>query len=103
MTSLIHSDTRKWAVLRKLVLRRAMYRCEIQLPGCSELATEVDHIISRMDGGSDELSNLRAACKPCNLRKGAASGSGFFRAAAVPRRQSAENLSLSPITGDYSE
>lgn len=32
-------------------------------------AHQVDHIVPRIDGGSDDLGNLIAACLPCNLRK----------------------------------
>jgi hypothetical protein len=36
---------------------------------CGDLATHIDHIVPRIDGGSDDLGNLIAACLPCNLRK----------------------------------
>jgi hypothetical protein len=32
---------------------------------------QVDHIIPRKHGGSEETDNLAAACVDCNLRKGA--------------------------------
>jgi len=41
------------------------------MAGCTEVATTVDHIVSRMDNGSDALDNLQAACSSCNQRKGA--------------------------------
>jgi hypothetical protein len=34
-------------------------------------STEVDHLIEFDAGGTDELSNLVGACKPCNSRRGA--------------------------------
>lgn len=37
---------------------------------CSDHATTVDHKVPQRDGGSDEKSNLLAACKPCNMAKG---------------------------------
>jgi DNA-binding XRE family transcriptional regulator len=35
----------------------------------SEDATHVDHIVPRIHGGTDRVSNLVAACLPCNLKK----------------------------------
>lgn len=32
-------------------------------------AAHVDHIVPRIDGGTDDLGNLIAACLSCNLRK----------------------------------
>jgi len=69
-SSIIHSNPRLWKILRKQVLIRDQWKCRVHLPGCTEAATTVDHIISRMDGGSDDLSNLQAACRRCNLKKG---------------------------------
>jgi 5-methylcytosine-specific restriction protein A len=50
----------EWGSIRKKVLRRDANLC--QVPGCSAHATEVDHIIPRHQGGTDELTNLRAMC-----------------------------------------
>jgi len=36
---------------------------------CGGVATHVDHIVPRALGGSDDLKNLIAACRACNLRK----------------------------------
>lgn len=104
MPSIIHSNPRKWAALRRRVLAAAGYRCQLQLTEhCLVTATEVDHWISRMDGGTDDFSNLRAACSDCNRRKGGASGPRFFKDAAVTERWSSEKLSLfTPLIGDYS-
>ncbi len=68
-----------WRDVRAIVLRRDGYECRIQLlcgkgAGRSEgdPATEVDHIIpvSEVPELRLVLSNLRAACKPCNAAKG---------------------------------
>lgn len=66
--------SRAWRRLRLLVLDRDGWRC--QLPTvtgslCGAPASHVDHIVPRKDGGGDGLDNLRAACPPCNLRRGA--------------------------------
>ena len=61
---------KRWGTLRKLVLERAGYRCEIRGPHCRRHANAVDHIWPWSQGGTDDPSNLRAACNPCNARKG---------------------------------
>jgi len=48
------------------VFQRDGYRCQIRLEGCLGTATEIDHIIRKEWGGSDQMDNLRAACKWCN-------------------------------------
>lgn len=56
---------KKWLTIRLAVLERDGYLCAY----CGNEANEADHIIPRNAGGKDELSNLVAACKPCNGRK----------------------------------
>ena len=36
---------------------------------CGALATEVDHITPRSQGGTDDPENLQALCKPCHSSK----------------------------------
>lgn len=38
--------------------------------GAETVALEVEHILARSKGGSDRVSNLCLACKPCNQAKG---------------------------------
>jgi 5-methylcytosine-specific restriction endonuclease McrA len=59
-----------WAKLRRAVLERDGHRCQLEYPGCRGRATHVDHVIPRRFGGSDQPANLRAACAPCNQRRG---------------------------------
>jgi 5-methylcytosine-specific restriction endonuclease McrA len=40
---------------------------------------EIEHIAPRSRGGSDRLSNLTLACRPCNQRKGDAPASEFVK------------------------
>lgn len=60
-----------WRVLRALILERDGYVCQIRAERCQHTATQVDHITSVVEGGAfwDER-NLRAACQPCNGRRG---------------------------------
>ena len=53
------------------VLRRAGFRCDLCGISADERALEVDHIVPRRHGGTDDLSNLQALCYKCNANKGA--------------------------------
>jgi 5-methylcytosine-specific restriction enzyme A len=44
---------------------------------CGELATDVDHQVSRHDGGGDEWGNLVARCHACHSRVTAKYDGGF--------------------------
>jgi 5-methylcytosine-specific restriction endonuclease McrA len=50
----------EWRVLRLACLKRDRFRC--QAPGCTNKANVADHIVSRHNGGKNELSNLRSLC-----------------------------------------
>ena len=51
------------------VLKRAKFRCELCGISAEEKALEVDHIVPRNLGGSDDLTNLQALCFSCNAMK----------------------------------
>ena len=55
--------------LRYDIIRRAKGRCEACGISSEERALEVDHIIPRNNGGSDDRSNLQALCFKCNAQK----------------------------------
>jgi ATP adenylyltransferase len=55
--------------LRYEVLKRAVFRCELCGASAEDRALEVDHIVPRNFGGSDDLSNLQALCYSCNAMK----------------------------------
>jgi hypothetical protein len=59
-----------WQKLRKQILNRDAFLCQIGSPGCTHIATEVDHIVPVSQGGAwfDPL-NLRAACFSCNNKR----------------------------------
>jgi 5-methylcytosine-specific restriction endonuclease McrA len=67
-------STARWQQLRKAVLARDGYYCQIQGPRCKLAASTVDHIVpsSQRPDLFWEQSNLRAACRPCNYSAGAA-------------------------------
>ncbi len=51
------------------ILKRAKFRCELCGVSADERALEVDHILPRNRGGSDEEHNLQALCYSCNATK----------------------------------
>lgn len=55
--------------VRYEVLKRARARCELCGISHTEKALEVDHIVPRNCGGSDDISNLQALCYSCNAMK----------------------------------
>jgi 5-methylcytosine-specific restriction endonuclease McrA len=64
-----------WQRVRRAVLERDEFRCQLRRPGCTLDATEVDHIVSVADGGAwYDPENLRAACRWCNSSRGGAVG-----------------------------
>jgi diadenosine tetraphosphate (Ap4A) HIT family hydrolase/5-methylcytosine-specific restriction endonuclease McrA len=59
------------------VLKRAGGRCELCGVSIDERAIEIDHIIPRKHGGSDDPTNLQALCYRCNANKGARDATDF--------------------------
>ena len=62
----------RWRKLREIVLRRdaGICRCaECASLGRVRIATEVDHIRPKSEGGTDDLSNLRAINHECHKIK----------------------------------
>jgi ATP adenylyltransferase len=55
--------------LRYEVLKKAKFRCELCGISAEEKALEVDHILPRNKGGSDDITNLQALCYSCNAMK----------------------------------
>jgi diadenosine tetraphosphate (Ap4A) HIT family hydrolase/5-methylcytosine-specific restriction endonuclease McrA len=55
--------------LRYEVLKAAKFCCELCGIPADEKALEVDHIVPRNHGGSDDPSNLQALCYSCNSMK----------------------------------
>ena len=55
--------------IRYEVLKRAKFRCELCGISAAEKALEVDHIVRRNTGGSDDISNLQSLCYSCNAMK----------------------------------
>lgn len=55
--------------VRYEVLKRAKHRCELCRPHEDHIALQVDHIVPRAQGGSDDISNFQALYMTCNTNK----------------------------------
>ena len=66
------TNSAEWKRIRQVILARDLYVCAY----CGSDATEVDHIIPVKHGGTNEESNLTAACVRCNRSKGTKSKPG---------------------------
>ena len=55
--------------IRYQILKRAKFHCELCGVSADQKALEVDHIIPRNKGGSDDPSNLQCLCYSCNAMK----------------------------------
>ena len=60
----------KWRKTRKRILIRDSYLCqECKRGGIVTLAREVDHVLNKAAGGSEEDSNLESICITCHKKK----------------------------------
>jgi len=60
---------RKWQALRKIVLSNESLCRSCKAKGWTVVATDVDHIIPKRAGGSNDMSNLQPLCKSCHSAK----------------------------------
>jgi 5-methylcytosine-specific restriction protein A len=63
---------RPWRRKRDAVLKRDAYQCQCEDCRAEDLITladEVDHIVPRSQGGTDDESNLRAINHDCHAKK----------------------------------
>ena len=75
-----------WHIVRSIVLERDGHACVY----CgADKPLEGDHIVPLSQGGSNALTNLATACRPCNLSKASSTLEEWCvrRAAAVPMRR----------------
>lgn len=59
-----------WAKKRFQVLERDWFRCQYCWKNGKDVSLEVDHIIPKAKGGTDEFNNLITCCRECNIWKG---------------------------------
>jgi 5-methylcytosine-specific restriction enzyme A len=74
----------RWRELRRVVLSRD--------PSCmlcqAQPSTQVDHLVAKAHGGTDDMTNLRGVCKPCHARKTAQDSASGARLRGPTRRSS---------------
>ena len=61
---------RPWRRLRARILLRDGYTCQSCQRVFLEHHLDVDHIIPKADGGTDDPANLRTLCRPCHVKRG---------------------------------
>lgn len=59
----------RWRRIRDQVLREEPLCRECKEKGRVEPARDVDHVVSKLVGGTDDRSNLQALCHACHSRK----------------------------------
>ena len=72
------------------VLKRARFRCELCGISAEHKAIEVDHIIPRNKGGTNDTSNLQALCYSCNSTKRDRDNADFRDIAASYKKRDAD-------------
>jgi 5-methylcytosine-specific restriction protein A len=55
--------------VRKQIMDRDNWQCQIKGPTCLGKATEADHRINHAEGGTDDASNGQAVCTACHDAK----------------------------------
>ena len=83
------ANSRKWGKIRKRVMERDYIpnfmtnEMEFVCKECGAILrrnqVSVDHIHPKAAGGTDDLSNLRITCIPCNARKSGESDAAKVR------------------------
>lgn len=66
---------------KEYISLRDGWRCTYCNRRVNRRTRHIDHSVSVANGGTDHLNNLRLACAPCNLLKGALNAREFRRIA----------------------
>lgn len=67
----------RWRNLRDIILRREPLCRECATAGLIVPAEDIDHVVSKANGGTDDLTNLMPLCHPCHSRKTVAEDGGL--------------------------
>ncbi len=69
---------REWEKLRERIIERDERLCQECLRnGRTTMGTEVDHVLPKSQGGTDDPSNLELKCGPCHRAKTARESQGL--------------------------
>lgn len=89
----------EWQKLRNAVMAEQGYHCqECKKSGVISRAREVDHIIPKSQGGTDDVDNLAALCIACHSAKSQRE-SGGARAYVLPKRMPRPRKPLYVVCG----
>lgn len=65
----------QWQQLRQYILKRDEWQCVMcRAAGRVQLARDVDHILAKTQGGTDDADNLQSLCRECHRSKTAREG-----------------------------
>ena len=67
----------QWRKLRAFILNREPLCRHCAENGHTELASDLDHIVPKAQGGTDDPDNLQPLCHSCHSRKTATEDGGF--------------------------
>lgn len=81
--STLSSRGKAWETTRKRILDRDLWVCQYCAAPLEGANATVDHIVPKIEGGTDSDSNLMASCRSCN---GAKSGRMIIRSPWFNRR-----------------
>lgn len=70
---------RRWRKLRESVLRRRPLCEDCLARGLTVAAEDLDHVVARAKGGTDDEANLRPLCHACHSAKTVREDGGFGR------------------------
>ena len=60
----------EWRKKRRIALIRDSHLCQLCIKdGIIINATDVDHIVNKAKGGTDDIDNLQSLCSPCHKKK----------------------------------
>lgn len=85
----------EWYSLKRKVFERDSHRCLY----CGAPAQHVDHLIARVEGGTNDLWNLVSSCAFCNQSKNASPWMNWYRSQPFFDQGRADRIAVIAATG----